>query len=306
MTIRELSRFALLLAALLPGAARAAVQVVTTTEGLASIAREVGGADAAVQHLSRGIQDPHFVDANPTLALKLRDAALLVDVGLELEVGWLPPLVTQSRNAEIQPGGRRRLTAASAVTVLDVPAGPVDRSMGDLHPGGNPHFLTDPRRAALVAKAIGARLAELDPAHAAGYAERAAAFARRLEGALARWQAELAPYKGRRIFSQHKTLSYLHDWTGLVDGGELEPRPGTPPPPAHLARMVEVAKRDGVKVIVVESYYDTRSGEQVARLTGARLVSIPGDVGGDPAAKSYESYVDLVVRRILEALRASP
>jgi len=304
MTLREAAlRLLLPLAALFPGPALAALQVVTTTEGLAAIAREVGGEDVEVQALSRGVQDPHFVDANPTLALKLRDAALLVDVGLELEVGWLPPLVNQSRNAEIQPGGRRRLTAAGAVSALDVPTGPVDRSLGDLHSGGNPHFLTDPRRAVQVARALGARLGELDPAHAAGHAERAAAFGKRLEAALARWQVELAPFKGKRLFSQHRTLSYFYDWTGLVDGGQLEPRPGTPPPPAHLARLVEVAKRDGVKAILVEGYYDPRSGEQVARLTGARLVAIPGDVGGDPAAKSYEAYLELLVRRIADALR---
>lgn len=305
MTFRELPRLAVLLAAaLLPAAASAALKVVTTTEGLASLAREVGGSDAQVTALSRGIQDPHFVDANPTLALKLRDADLLVDVGLDLEVGWLPPLVNQSRNADIQPGGRHRLTAAAAVTPLDVPTGPVDRSMGDLHPGGNPHLLGDPRRATLVARAMAAKMGELDPPRATAYAERAAAFGARIEAALGRWRAELAPLQGRKLFSHHKTLSYFYDWTGLADGGVLEPRPGTPPPPAHLARLVEVAKREGVKAIVVESYYDTRSGEQVARLTGARLVSIPGDVGGDPAGKSYESYVDLLVHRIAAALRS--
>ncbi len=135
------------LALALPARASAALKVVTTTEGLAAVAREVGGDRASVESLSRGVQDPHFVDANPMLAVKLRNADLLVDVGLDLEIGWLPPLVNQSRNPDIQPGGKRRLTAASAIAVLDVPTGPVDRSSGDLHPAGNPHFLTDPRRA---------------------------------------------------------------------------------------------------------------------------------------------------------------
>src|SRR5512138_2379732 len=164
------------LAALAPPA-HAALRVVTTTEGLASIARDVAGDRATVESLSRGVQDPHFVDANPVLALKLRDADLLIDVGLELEIGWLPPLVTQSRNGRIQPGGPGRLTAASAVQVLDVPTGPVDRSRGDIHPAGNPHFLTDPRRAVQVARAIAERLGSLDPAGAEGYRARAAAFA---------------------------------------------------------------------------------------------------------------------------------
>src|SRR5512140_1444881 len=166
-------RLALVLALVLVPAARAsaALKVVTTTEGLAALTREVGGDKVQVESLSRGIQDPHFVDANPMLAVKLRNADLLVDVGLDLEIGWLPPLVNQSRNAAIQPGGPRRLTAASAVTILDVPTGPVDRSAGDLHPGGNPHFLADPRRGLQVAQAIARKLAELDPAGAAAYAE---------------------------------------------------------------------------------------------------------------------------------------
>jgi zinc/manganese transport system substrate-binding protein len=298
-------RLLLVLAALLaaPAPALAALHVVTTTEGLAALTREVAGGRASVESLSRGVQDPHFVDANPILALKLRGADLLVDVGLELEIGWLPPLVTQSRNARIQPGGPGRLSASSAVEVLDVPTGPVDRSVGDLHPAGNPHFLTDPRRAVKVATAIAARLAALDPADAAGYRARAAAFAKQMDGALARWTARLAPVKGRALFTHHRTMVYFLDWTGLRSVGEMEPRPGTPPPPAHLAALVQQAKRDGVKACVVESYYDPRSDELVARLSGAKLVVIPGDVGGDPAAKTYEQWIDLLVTRVTEALR---
>src|SRR5512138_162119 len=161
-TLLRLAVAALLASPSLP--ALAAPRVVTTTEGLAAIAREVAGDRANVESLSRGVQDPHFVDANPLLAVKLRDADLLVDVGLELEAGWLPPLVTQSRNGRIQPGGAGRFTAASVVQVLDLPTGPVDRSRGDIHPAGNPHFLTDPRRAVQVAKGIADRLAQLDAA----------------------------------------------------------------------------------------------------------------------------------------------
>lgn len=296
---------ALLLAALAAPhvAAAAPLRVVTTTEGLAALAREVAGDRATVESLSRGVQDPHFVDANPILAVKLRRADLLVDVGLDLEIGWLPPLVNQSRNADIQPGGARRLTAAAAVQVLDVPTGTVDRSRGDLHPAGNPHFLTDPRRALQVAQAISSRLAALDPAGAATYAERTAAFGRRLEADLARWQAALRPFAGKKVLTHHRTLTYLLDWTGLVSAGELEPRPGTPPPPAHLAAMVTLARREGVKAILCEGYYDDRSDQLVSRLSGARLVTLPGDVGGDAAATSYPAYLDLVVRRLVEGLQ---
>ncbi|HSN91958.1 MAG TPA: metal ABC transporter substrate-binding protein [Anaeromyxobacteraceae bacterium] len=281
----------------------AALDVVTTTEGLAALVREVGGDRVKVQALARGVSDPHFVDANPMLAVKLRGADLLVDVGLDLEVGWLPPLVVQSRNAEIQPGGSRRLTAASAVSVLDQPTGPVDRSRGDVHPGGNPHFLTDPGRAVQVAAAIAGKLSALDAAGKADYEARLAAFRSRVEAQAAGWRERLAPLRGRKILTHHRTLSYFLAWTGLVSAGELEPRPGIPPPPAHLAGLVEVARREGVKAIVVENYYDRRSAEAVARGAGASVVQIPGDVGGEAGAKDYLAWLGLVVDRIEGALR---
>ncbi len=286
-----------------PALASAKPKVVTTTQGLAALAREVGGDAVSVESLSRGAQDPHFVDANPILAVKLRGADLLVDVGLDLEAGWLPALVTQSRNAQILPGGARRLTAAGAVDVLDVPTGPVDRSRGDLHPGGNPHFLTDPRRAARVASALAERLSAIDPGGAAGYRERAAAFGGRMEAALGRWRAALERARGKRILTHHRTLGYFLDWTGISSAGELEPRPGVPPPPAHLAELVQLARREGIRAVVVENYYPTKSAETVASLAGAKLVQIPGDVGGEPGLDTYERYVDTLVARIGEALR---
>ena len=292
------------LAAALPRPATAALKVVTTTEGLAALAREVAGDRAAVESLSRGIQDPHFVDANPILAVKLRQADLLVDVGLDLEVGWLPPLVNQSRNPEIQPGGRRRLTAATAVSVLEVPTGPVDRSQGDIHPAGNPHFLSDPRRAVKVAAAIAAKLAELDPPGAATYAARLDDFRRRIEADEKRWLAELAPLQGRKVVTQHKTLSYFLAWSGLVAAGYIEPKPGVPPPPSHLADLVGVVKAERVKAILVENYYDPKSASVVAQHGGARVVSLPGDVGGTDAARTYEAYVEQLVRLVVEAERA--
>jgi zinc/manganese transport system substrate-binding protein len=301
MRLAAVAGLAVLLGAA-PALALAEPRVVTTTEGLAALAREVAGGDARVESLSRGVQDPHFVDANPMLAVKLRGADLLVDVGLDLEVGWLPPLVLQSRNREILPGGPRRLTAASAVELLDVPQGAVDRSQGDLHAGGNPHFLADPRRALRVADAIAARLAELDPPRAAAYRQRADAFRDRLGAATARWEAALAPLRGRKVFTHHRTLTYFLDWSGIVSAGELEPRPGVPAPPGHLAELVLVAKREGVRAILVENYYDTRSDDTVARHSGARIVQLPGDVGGEPGVRTYEDWVNVLVTRIAGAI----
>ena len=300
----RLAALAAALAALaVPAQGRAALQVVTTVEGLAALAREVGGSRVSVESLSRGVADPHFVDPNPMLAVKLRSADLLVDVGLELEVGWLPPLVTQSRNAAILPNGPRRLTAAGAVQVLDLPTGPVDRSMGDLHPQGNPHFLNDPRRGIEIAAAIAARLAELDPAGAADYRANLEAFRKRLEERMAAWSARLAPLRGRKVFTQHRTLTYFLDFAGLEDAGEMEPRPGVPPPPSHLAELVRIAKQEGVKEVLVESYYDTRSAEVVADHSGARVVVIPGDVGADRGADTYVHYLDEVVSRVAGGLQ---
>jgi zinc/manganese transport system substrate-binding protein len=301
------SRFVLCVAPVLalavPSQAAARLRVVTTTEGLAALAREVGGDRVEVESLSRGIQDPHFVDPNPTLAVKLRRADLLVDVGLDLEIGWLPPLVNQSRNPEIQPTGPRRLTAANFVHVRDVPVGPVDRSMGDLHPGGNPHFIDDPRAAKAVAAGIAAKLAQLDPGGAGAYAARSADFARRIDADLVRWRAALAPLGGREVVAEHQTMSYFLDWTGLAAAGYLEPKPGITPPPSHLAQIVQIVRAKGVKAILVENYYDPRFGEAVARHSAAKVVLIPGDVGGEAGLDTYEKYIDRLVQLVVRAVR---
>jgi zinc/manganese transport system substrate-binding protein len=304
-----LTTAALALAALLPAHATAALKVVTTVEGLASLAREVGGDRVEATSLSRGIQDPHFVDANPNLAVKLRQADLLVDIGLELEIGWLPPLVNQSRNPDIQPTGSRRLTAASAVQVMEIPTGPVDRCQGDLHPAGNPHFLSDPRRVEKVAAAIAAKLSQLDPAGAATYQQRLADFQKRVDAAQARWLAALAPFKGQKVVPHHNSLTYFLDWAGLQPAGYLEPKPGIAPPPSHLAELVGVVKAQGVKAILVENFYDQRSAEIVAKHSGAKAVAIPGDVGGfkdergtlDP--KDWIAYEEALVNLVAGGLK---
>jgi zinc/manganese transport system substrate-binding protein len=286
-----------------PRPARAAIDVVTTTEGLAAIVREVGGDKVKVFALSRGIQDPHFVDPNPSLAVKLRNADLLVDVGLDLEIGWLPPLVTQSRNAAIQPGGPRRLTAASAVSPMDLPTGPVDRSQGDIHPSGNPHFLSDPRRVLLVAAAIADRLAAIDPADAPYFRDRLAAFRARVASAEKGWKAQLAPYAGRGLISQHQTLTYLLDWAGLRAVAYLEPKPGIPPPPSHVAGLAGVVKSAGVKGVLVENYYDRRSADQLRDLSGVKVIVIPGDVGGTKDASDWVAYEDVLVKALVQAVQ---
>ncbi len=283
--------------------ATAAVNVVTTTEGLAAVAREIGGDRVKVIALSRGIQDPHFVDANPSLAVKLRNADLLVDVGMDLEVGWLPPLVTQSRNSAIQPGGARRLTAGNFVSPMDLPTGPVDRGQGDIHPSGNPHFLTDPRRAVQVAAAVATRLSEIDPGNAAYYRERLQAFQAKVAAAEKGWKETLAPFAGRSVITQHKTLSYLLDWSGLKAAGYMEPKPGVTPPPSHVASLAAVVKSAGVKGVLVENYYGRGPANQLRDLTGVKVIVIPGDVGGSKEASDWVSYVDVLVRSLVQAVQ---
>jgi zinc/manganese transport system substrate-binding protein len=300
----------LVLCVLAPVPAAAALRVVTTTPGLAALAREVGGDRVEVTSLARGVQDPHFVDASPTLAVSLRGADLLVDVGLDLEVGWLPPLVTQSRNADIAPGSRRRLTAATAVQVLGAPRGPVDRSLGDIHPAGNPHFLSDPRRAEAVAAALAERLGQLDRPGADAYRTRLAAFREKLRAAEARWKAALAPFAGAKAVTHHDSFPYFLEWAGLSVAGYLEPKPGTPPAPSHLAELIGVVRSQKVKAVLVENYHDTRSAEVVAKRTGAKVLAVPGDVGGQKddgrtlEPKDWFAWMDGLVDRLAKALGA--
>ncbi len=294
--------FAVLIATLalaLPGAAHAALSVVTTTSDLAAIAKEVGGADVQVTSLALHTQDPHFVDAKPHLALKLAKADLLIAIGLELELGWLPTLQTGSRNGKIQPGADGYLDCSTLVRVLEVPTEKVDRSQGDVHPSGNPHYMLDPRQAARVSKGIADRLTQLDPAHADSYRKNALAFIKRLGKATKGWEAALAKAKGAKVIAYHKTIVYFADWLGLEVVEYVEPRPGIPPNPHHVTHVIDVAKSRGVKAILHEVYYPAKNSELIAKQTGATLVKIPGgpDLKG---GKTYVQHLDAVVKQLVK------
>ena len=295
--------FAALLAAIATPA-RATVNVVTTTEGLAAIVREVGGDGVKVTALSRGIQDPHFVDANPSLAVKLRNADLLVDVGMDLEIGWLPPLVTQSRNPAIQPGGARRLTAASAVPPMDLPTGPVDRSQGDIHPSGNPHFLTDPRRAVQVAAAIAARLSRDRPGTRARLPGAAPGLPGQGRGGGE--GVEVAARALRRTERHHPAQdAHLPPRLGGPEGRRAtwSPSRASRRRPPTWRRSPPRSRSAGVKGVLVENYYDRRSADQLRDLTGVKVIVIPGDVGGTKDASDWVSYVDVLVRSLVQAVQ---
>lgn len=285
-----------------PGIARAQLRVVTTTEDLASLAREVGGDKIAVESLSSGTQDPHFVEPKPSLLLKLNRAALLIAVGRELEAAWLPPLLTQARNAKIQPGSPGYLDASTGVRILEVPTGQITRAMGDVHPSGNPHYWLDPRNGLIMARAIEARLGELLPAERAVFAQRTAAFAQRLADAEKRWDAALAPYKGTKIVTYHRSWANFVERFGLNVIGYIEPKPGIPPPPRHIVDLIAEMRKQQIKVILVEPYFDLRTPESIARETGASVLVMPPSVGGVRGITDYIGLFDYDVRLLVSAL----
>lgn len=281
----------------------AELRVVTTTPSLAAVAQAVGGSHVLVTSLSLPTQDPHFVDARPNLALELAKADLLVIVGLDLEIGWLPTLQTSSRNAEVQRGGRGYLDASGLVPVLDGARGKVDRAEGDIHPGGNPHYMVDPRRVAKVAAGIALRLAELDPTNRQAYAANAKTFLEKLAKWQQHWQAELAHLKGRKVIAYHQSLTYLADWLGFEVVIHLEPKPGIPPNPGHVARVIDVAKKNQVTLMVQENYFPTKTSELVVQKVGAKLAVLPGGANFQ-GGESYLGFVDQCVKRLRAATKA--
>jgi zinc/manganese transport system substrate-binding protein len=267
--------------------ARADVAIVATTPDLASVARAVGGSRVKVTALALHTQDPHWVDAKPSLALALAKADLLVLTGADLEIGWLPALLTGSRNGKVQPGSPGYLDASTLVDLLDAPAGKVDRSMGDVHPQGNPHYMLDPRRAERVAVGIGKRLAEIDPEGRAAYLEGSRRFVSDLREARERWKPALDRLRGKKIVAYHRSLTYLADWLGLDVVEHLEPRPGIPPSPRHVAHVIAVGREQGVSLVVHESWFPTNTSNVAADKIGARLATIPGM----PDFRGGQSYV---------------
>jgi zinc/manganese transport system substrate-binding protein len=289
------------LAAALP--ARAAVNVMTTTEDLADLTAQVGGDRVKVESIARGYQDPHFVEAKPSFILKLAKADLLVVVGRELEIGWLPPLVQQSRNAKIQPGADGYLDASLTAKILEIPTGQITRAMGDVHPQGNPHYQLDPGNGRRIAKAIADKLSRMAPADAAYFASRYADFDRRLAEAEKRWDAMMAPYKGLKIVTYHRSWPNFTDRFGLDVIGYVEPRPGIPPSPAHTIELIAEMKRLNVKILIVEPYFDLKTPNSIGRETGAQVVVLPPSVGGEKVITDYVKLFDYDLELLTKAIK---
>jgi len=306
--MRYLFLTAVLVAALAwpaPALAQSKLNVVTTTEDLAALAREVGGDRILVDSIARGYQDPHFVEAKPSFILKLQKADVLIVVGRELEIGWLPPLQQQSRNAKVQVGAPGYLDASLGVRILEIPTGQITRAMGDVHPLGNPHYWMDPENGRLIAKGIADKLAEFRPNDRAYFDQRVADFSKRLGGALARWTALMAPYRGTKVVTYHRSFPNFADRFGLDIVGYVEPRPGIPPSPGHTFELIQEMKRLGVKLILVEPYFDLKTPESIGRAAGAAVLVVPPSVGGVKEAADYLSLFDYNVTLIANALKAA-
>jgi zinc/manganese transport system substrate-binding protein len=294
-----------LLAASVASTAHAAgpLNVVTTTEDLAAIAREVGGDKIKAESLSRGYQDPHFVEAKPSFVLKLNKADLLIAVGRELEIGWLPPLITQSRNSRIQPGSDRYLDASLTARILEIPTGQITRAMGDVHPSGNPHYWLDPENGKRIAKAIEGKLAAISPPDGAYFAQHEEDFEKRVSEGEKRWLAMMAPYKGTKVVTYHRSWPNFAERFGLDVIGYVEPKPGIPPSPSHTLELIREMKRQNVKIIMVEPYFDLKTPDSIARETGAKVLVMPPSVGGEKEITDYIKLFDYDVKLLVDAIK---
>jgi len=293
----------LLLVAAGPAHAQGKLTVVTTTEDLAAIAREVGGDRITVESIARGYQDPHFVEAKPSFILKLQKADLLIVVGKELEIGWLPPLITQSRNSKIQVGGAGYLDASAQARILEIPQGQITRAMGDVHPLGNPHYWLDPENGKAIAREIADKLGELRPADRAVFSQRLADFSNRVTEAEKRWSAMIAPYKGLKVVTYHRSLPNFADRFGLNVIGYIEPRPGIPPTPQHTLDLINEMKAQNVKVVLVEPYFDLKTPNSIGRATGAEVLVLPPSVGGVKEITDYFKLFDYDLNLLVTALK---
>jgi zinc/manganese transport system substrate-binding protein len=301
------SVLALLCAMLLPGSSRAAdkLRVMTATTDLAALAQEIGGDRVEVEPIARGYQDPHFVEAKPSFLLKLRRANLLIVVGLELEIGWLPPLITQSSNPKIQVAAPGYLDASRFARILEIPTGQVTRAEGDVHPLGNPHYWLDPENGLRIAKGIQDKLSEMHPNDSAYFAQRYAAFEQRLKQADEQWLAQMKPYAGRKIVTYHRSWPNFAEHFGLNVVGYVEPRPGIPPSPQHTVELIGLMKREGAKVIVVEPYFDLKTPNSVARETGGQVLVLTPSVGGEKEITDYFKLFDYDIAKLKQAFDAT-
>jgi ABC-type Zn uptake system ZnuABC Zn-binding protein ZnuA len=282
--------------------AHADLKVATSLTDLASVAQFVGGKHVTAQSLCRGFEDPHFVPAKPSLMKAIQHADVFVSVGLELDAGWLPLVLPGSRNPKIQPGAKGFVDASEGVDVLEKPNGTVSRAEGDVHPLGNPHYYADPKALEVVADHLADVFSKLDPPNAAEYAANAKAFDQKMETSLVKWTQEMAPYKGAQVVTYHKNFVYFAQRFGLKEFGTVEPKPGIPPNPRYLSDLADRMKKDGVKVVLYQAYYNADAGNQLAKKAGSVAVEIATEAGGVPGTDDVFSKFDKLVSTVAGAL----
>lgn len=312
MAIQSTSSLSSKIAALMVGLALFAgkteakkLTVVTATTDMAALAEEVGGDHISVESLARGYQDPHFVEPKPSFLLKLRQADLLITVGLQLEIGWLPPLITQSGNARIQVGASGYLDASQFAEILDIPTGPVTRAMGDVHPLGNPHYWLDPDNGRRIARGFAQKFGELDPPDVAYFQQRFQDFDKRLSAAEQKWDAEMAPYKGRKLVTYHNSFPNFAKHFHLNVIGYVEPRPGIPPTPSHTMDLIGLMKRENCKLVLVEPYFDLKTPKSIGAATGAQVVVYLPSIGGEKQVTTYFQLFDYDIDLLMKAFQAA-
>lgn len=295
-------RLAALFVAVFALPAAAALNVFATVPEWAALAKEIGGERVQVFAATNALQDPHRIEAKPSLIARARGSQLVVATGADLEIGWLPVVLREAGNAAIQPGQPGYFEAASAVRLLEVPSR-LDRADGDVHPGGNPHVQTDPRNILKVAEALAGRMARVDPAGASTYDANLARFSERWQANLARWARAAAPLRGVPVWVQHRSFAYMADWLGLKELGALEPKPGVEPGSAHLASLLARQKETPARMILRAAYARPTASEWLAERAGIPVVVLPFTVGGNPAAGDLTALFDDTVQRLLGGLR---
>src|SRR5919202_2249280 len=281
------------------------LKVVTSTTDLWDIARQVGGNRVTVTHIGEGYQDPHFIEAKPSFVLQLRNADVWAFVGLDLEIGWMPLLLDGARNPKIRPGGSGYVDVSKVIPVIDVPQGNGDRSHGDVHPLGNPHYWLDPANGKRIARLFRDKFSELDPAGAATYAKNEQEFEQRLDAAARQWAPLLAQIRGKPVVAYHTSWRYFAEYTGMNIVGFMEPKPGVPPSPSHLAGLILTMRRTNAKVIVMEPFYNRKDADFVASKTGARVLILPPSVGGlkDAPVNDYVSLMRYDIQQLANTLQ---
>jgi zinc/manganese transport system substrate-binding protein len=302
MNLHRLAALASIALVIGASSAHAQLRIVATTPDLASVAKDIAGDRASVVALAKPTEDPHYVDAKPSHIVTLNRADALIEGGAELELGWLPPLLENARNGKISAGAPGRIVASEGIKMLEIPTS-FDRSRGDIHSLGNPHFMVDPIDVKTVARNIASHLAQIDPRNASAYNANLARFNAKIDAKYADWQKQLAPYRGANIVTYHKDFVYLADRFGLHVIDELEPKPGIAPSPAHLAEVIGKMKSGNAKVILVQPFQNRRTAETVARQTGAVVLDAPQQPGALSSTPTYFDMMDHLVNGIANALR---